>query len=267
LDKPWLCEPELIYHVFVKDAAHFQKTEDTYDHWALFIVEEGGFEYRMGNSRSERAVKGEMVLCPPNMTFYRKTDGLSFHLIGFQWRNAVSATGEDNTAMPLKGKLSLLNKKRMSSTLSLFREARYVKDRMVLEYKKHLLRDLLYVYQIESMNRKINHLYSENQVLQRAVHMLQQQAEEGVSLKAIAMELGISQVQLTRLFKHEFQTTPSAYAASLRMDKVKLILVNSSLTLAQIAEQCGFTDEHHLSKSFKKSIGMNPSFYRKAYTI
>jgi AraC-like DNA-binding protein len=267
MNQPSFRKPELIYHVFVKDAAHFQKTEDTYDHWALFIVEEGGFEYRMGNSRSERAVKGEMVLCPPNMTFYRKTDGLSFHLIGFQWQNAVSASGEDNTELPPIGKLILLNNKRMSSTLSLFREARYVKDSLVLEYKKHLLRDLMYVYQIESLNRKINLLYSENQVMQRAVRMLQQQAEAGVSLKAIAMELGISQVQLTRLFKHEFQTTPSAYAANLRMDKVKLMLVNSSLTLAQIAEQCGFTDEHHLSKSFKKTYGMNPSSYRKAYTI
>lgn len=267
LDKPWFREPELIYHVFVKDAAHFQKTEDTYDHWALFIVEEGGFEYRMGKSRSERAVKGEMVLCPPHMTFYRKTDGLSFHLIGFQWGNADSAAGEDNTTLPPTGKLILLNKKRMSSTLSLLREARYVKDSLALKYKQHLLRDLMYVYQIESMNRKINYLYSENQVLQRVVHMLQQQAEEGVSLKTIAMELGLSQVQLTRLFKQEFQTTPSSYAANLRMDKVKLMLVNSSLTLAQIAEQCGFTDEHHLSKSFKKSFGMNPSSYRKAYTI
>ncbi|WP_054024574.1 helix-turn-helix domain-containing protein [Bacillus sp. FJAT-28004] len=267
LNQPSFREPELIYHVFVKDAAHFQKTEDTYDHWALFIVEEGGFEYRMGNSRSERAVKGEMVLCPPNMTFYRKTDGLSFHLIGFQWRNAVSASGEDNTELPPIGKLILLNNKRMSSTLSLFREARYVKDSLVLEYKKHLLRDLMYVYQIECLNRKINLLYSENQVMQRAVRMLQQQAEAGVSLKVIAMELGISQVQLTRLFKHEFHTTPSAYAANLRMDKIKLMLVNSSLTLAQIAEQCGFTDEHHLSKSFKKTYGMNPSSYRKAYTI
>jgi AraC-like DNA-binding protein len=261
MDRPWFREPELIYHVFVKDAAHFQKTEDTYDHWALFIVEEGSFEYRMGNARSERAVKGEMVLCPPNLTFYRKTTGLSFHLIGFRWRD------KENAAFPPIGKLIVMNNKRLNSTLSLFREARYVKESLVQDYKNHLLKDLLYVYQIESFNRKINLLYSENPVLQRAVHILQQQAEAGVSLKAVAIELGISQVQLTRLFKQEFQMTPSTYAANLRMDKVKLLLINSSLTLATIAEQCGFTDEHHLSKSFKQMFSINPSTYRKTYTV
>nr|MBC9202236.1 helix-turn-helix transcriptional regulator [Paenibacillus sp. PL91] len=260
-------EPELIYHVFVKDAAHFQKTEDTYDHWALFIVEEGSFDYKMGNV-SERAVKGEMVLCPPDMTFYRKTNGLSFHLIGFRWRDALDGHAEkENGALPPIGKLIMLNNKRMNSTLSLFREASYVKASLVQDYKNHLLKDLLYVYQIESNNRKINLLYSENPLLQRAVKMLQQQAEAGVSLKSIAIELGISQVQLTRLFKQEFQMTPSVYAANLRMDKVKILLVNSSLTLAQIAEQCGFTDEHHLSKSFKRMFSVNPSAYRKTYTI
>ncbi|OBZ13603.1 helix-turn-helix domain-containing protein [Bacillus sp. FJAT-26390] len=267
MDQPRFPEPVLIYHVFVKDAAHFQKTEDTYDHWALFIVEEGSFEYRMGNAGSERAVKGEMVLCPPNLTFYRKTTGLSFHLIGFQWQDAVSVREGSDGAFPPVGKLIVLNNKRLNSTLSLFREARYVKDSLAQDYKNHLLKDLWYVYQIESFNRKINLLYSENPVLQRAVHRLQQQAEAGVSLKSVAIELGISQVQLTRLFKQEFQMTPSAYAANLRMDKVKLLLVNSSLTLAAIAEQCGFTDEHHLSKSFKQMFSINPSTYRKTYTV
>jgi AraC-like DNA-binding protein len=269
LDHNRLLEPELIYHVFVKDAAHFQKTEDTYDHWALFIVEEGSFDYKMGNL-SERAVKGDMVLCPPEMTFYRKTNGLSFHLIGFRWRDVLNGHGEkekENAASPPIGKLIMLNNKRMNSTLSLFREASYVKASLVQDYKNHLLKDLLYVYQIESYNRKINLLYSENPLLQRAVQLLQQHAEAGVSLKSIAIELSISQVQLTRLFKQEFQMTPNVYAANLRMDKVKLLLVNSSSTLAQIAEQCGFTDEHHLSKSFKRMFNINPSAYRKTYTI
>ncbi|WP_419874779.1 helix-turn-helix transcriptional regulator [Candidatus Pristimantibacillus sp. PTI5] len=266
MDQTSFREPDLRYHVYVKDAAQFQKTEDTYDHWALFIVEDGCFDYRIG-SLQERALKGEMVLCPPNMTFYRKTEGLSFHLMGFDWRKDRIGDSEEDTAVFLAGKLHLHNSSRLNSTLSLFREARDVNPGLLLHYKRHLLRDLFYVYQIESFHRKLGLLYSENPILQRALHMLQQQAEAGAALKWIAGEIGISQVQLTRLFKQEFQMTPSAYAANLRMDKVKQLLVNSSLTLAQIAEQCGFTDEHHLSKRFKKMFGINPSAYRKAYTV
>ncbi|MFC5650169.1 helix-turn-helix domain-containing protein [Paenibacillus solisilvae] len=259
-------EPELRYHVYVKDAEHFQKTHDTYDHWALFIVEDGGFDYRMGD-QSGRAVKGDMVLCPPDMTFYRHTTGLSFHLMGFQWTSLSSLDELGLSDFPITGKVRLLNNKRLESTLSLFRDANELNMSLVLDYKNHLLRDLIYILQIEKFNQRMPPLISEDPTLQRALYMLQQQAEFGIPLKTIAAAAGLSQVQLTRLFKHEFRITPSAYAANLRMDKVKLLLVHSSLTLAQIAEHCGFTDEHHLSKSFKKLFAINPSAYRKTHKV
>ncbi|WP_028610165.1 AraC family transcriptional regulator [Paenibacillus harenae] len=266
MDQTPFLEPNFLYHVYVKGAKHFQKTDDIYDHWALFIVEEGQFDFRMG-VQAETAVQGDLVLCPPGITFYRKTNGLSFHMLGFQWNGGLRSEDLSGTAFPLIGKFRLLNNRRMNSTLSLLREAYDLDPGIIRGYKQHLLRDLMVVRQMESYNRKLDLLYSENPLLQRAVRLLQQQAEFGVPLKSVAAELGISQVQLTRLFKQEFNTTPSAYAASLRLDKVKQLLANSSLTLAQIADHCGFTDEHHLSKSFKKQHGINPSSYRKAHSV
>ncbi|WP_139997354.1 helix-turn-helix domain-containing protein [Paenibacillus paridis] len=262
------CEPDLHYHVYVKDALHFQKTHDTYDHWALFIVEDGSFDYRMGG-QSGRAVKDDMVLCPPDLTFYRKTSLLSFHLLGFQWLSDsdTSFTSSHAADFPPTRKLRLMNNRRFHSILSQLREARYLNPALGREYKKHLLKDLLYLLQIELSGQQTTPLFSEDPLLQQAVHRLQQQAEFGLSLKTIAAELGLSQVQLTRLFKQEFRMAPSTYAATLRMDKVKQLLVHSSLTLSQIAEHCGFTDEHHLSKSFKKMFGINPSAYRKTYRV
>lgn len=259
-------EPELKYHVYVKNAVHFQKTHDTYDHWALFIVEDGSFDYRMGD-QSGRAVKDDVVLCPPDLTFYRKTNGLSFHLMGFQWLTEPGLAHSNTKEFPLIGKLRLKNNKRFLSSLSQFRAAHYLHANLAFQYKKHLLKDLLYLLQIELSDQQTTPLFSEEPLLQRAVHMLQQQAEFGISLKEVASELGISQVQLTRLFKREFRIAPSTYASHLRMDRVKHLLVHSSLNLAQIAEHCGFTDEHHLSKSFKKLYSINPSSYRKTYSV
>ncbi|GLX70193.1 helix-turn-helix transcriptional regulator [Paenibacillus glycanilyticus] len=260
-----LREPDLQYHVYVKDTPQFQKTHDTYDHWAMFIVEDGGFDYRMG-SQSGKAVKDDIVLCPPDLTFYRRTDGLSFHLMGFQWLSCQEAP-PDAANFPEIGKFRLLNNKRLQSTLSQFREAQYLQAGVGHAYKKHLLKDLLYLLQIEQTKQPAKSLFSENPTLQKALHLLQQQAEFGLSLKSVSAELGLTQVQLTRLFAREFHITPGAYAANLRMDKVKQLLVHSTLTLAQISEHCGFTDEHHLSKSFKKLCGVNPSSYRKTHNV
>ena len=259
-------ELQLKYHVNIQNTKQFLKTHDTYDHWALFIAENGSFEYRLGDY-SGVAVKGDCVLVPPGLTFYRKTTSLSFHLMGFQWKTANEGSGASIDDFPYFGKLRLLNNKRLMSSLAQFREANYLNQNLMMAYKNHLLRDLMYILQIELFDQNINALYTEDPILQQAVRKIQQQAEFGISLKTIAHDLGINQVQFTRLFKREFHTTPSAFAANLRMDKVKLLLVNSSLTLAQISEHCGFTDEHHLSKSFKKRFGMNPSLYRKKYSI
>lgn len=266
VDRDQFQEPNLIYHVYIKDAVQFQKTHDTYDHWALFIVESGGFEYRLGEQMGN-AVQGDMVLCPPDLPFHRATDGLSFHLIGFHWLTATNEVDLDPFTFPYTGKLRLMNNKRLVSTIAQLREANYLNTNLVLPYKNHLLRDLLYTLQIELFDQNLNQLYTEDPLLQLVVHKIKQNAEFGVSLKSIAYELGISQVQLTRLFKQEFRISPNTYATNLRMDKVKKLLINSSLTLEQISEHCGFTDEYHLSKSFKKQFGINPSAYRKAYQV
>ncbi|WP_240941914.1 AraC family transcriptional regulator [Paenibacillus sp. HB172176] len=293
-----LLEPLMRFHVYVKDTPQFQKTHDLYKHWALFIAEEGSFEFRMGGIAGT-AVQDDMVLCPPGVTFNRKTEGVSFHFIGFDWGKpmtdgdgraanegggfladagaAISAplypqlpadhsSAVDESAFPPIGKLRLLGNKRFRTSLSQLREANDLPDTMKLAYKSHILRDIFYQWQVEN-SKSVSELYSENPLLRQAVRLLQQQAEYGTPLKAIAAELHVSQVQLTRRFQSEFRIAPSAYAAKLRMDKVKQLLSHSSLTLAQIAESCGFTDEHHLSKSFKKHCGLNPSVYRRTHRV
>jgi AraC-like DNA-binding protein len=261
-----LLDPVLAFHVYVKDAPRFQKTHDTYVHWALFIVEDGGFDYRLGNAPG-KAVKDDLILVPPGLTFHRSTSGLSFHFIGFDWNNADDCGGQTAIHEPPVGKVRLSNNARFRSSLAQLRDAGHMRYELALAYKRHLLRDMLYLLQIETMERRLTRLYSDEPLLQQALRLLEQQAEQGVPLKSIAAELGIGQVRLTRLFQREFGIAPGAYAAGLRMDKVKQLLGRTSLTLAQIAESCGFADEHHLSKSFKKATGINPSDYRKTYSV
>ncbi|MFS0724876.1 helix-turn-helix domain-containing protein [Paenibacillus sp. 1P07SE] len=262
-----LLTPELNYHVYVKGAPHFQKTHDVYDHWALFVAEEGRFYYRMDEGAEERAVAGDMVLCPPGVTFYRRTEGLSFHLLGFQWQGPEAAGQAREEALHGIGKLRLLNQPRLQSTLALLRETLHAPAAETMPFKRHLLRDLLYAWQMEKQALYAAPLHTDHPVVRGAVELMHRHADTGLPLKSIARQLGISQVQLTRLFQQQFQLSPSVYAARLRVDKVKQLLVRTTLPLSRIAEQCGYTDEHHLSKSFKKLQGMNPSVYRRAHQI
>ena len=255
--------PDFSYHVYVKDAPNFQKKQDQYDHWALFIAEEGGFHYRMGKEEEQSAVSGDMVLCPPGVVFQRRTEHLTFHMLGFQWL-------EDSHCSECTydtGKLRLINQPRLNSTLALLRQAWQHPASEMAAYKNHLLGDLLIAWQVEQQTLRTAPVHSDHPVVSEVLKLLHEQAENGLPLRSIALELGISQVQLTRLFQQQMQVSPSAYAAGLRMDKVRQLLTRTTLPLSRIAEQCGYTDEHHLSKSFKKSQGMNPSVYRRTHQV
>lgn len=263
MDELWRWNPDLIFHVYVGNAKQFQKPHDTYQSWCCFIVEDGEFEYRMGDMPG-RARTGDMVLCPPDTAFHRTTSGLSFHFIGFRWEYDQAPPAR---LLPDHGRLRILNTRRMGSTLSLLRETTPLKTEAGLHYKKHLFRDLWQLFAVESATLLHASPISEDPFVQRAVRLLQDHVDAGPALKQVARELGISPVQLTRLFKKELRMTPGKYIAGLRMERAAHLLVHTGLTLADIAERCGYTDEHHLSKTFKSLMGVNPSVYRKAHTV
>ena len=86
----------------------------------------------------------------------------------------------------------------------------------------------------------------------------------------------ISNEQLARLahmsvraFERKFQTcfhlTPQAYLRKLRMRMASHALVYSNQSLAQVAASCGFADQSHFTREFRRHFGKTPREYRKHY--
>lgn len=250
-------EPKLLFGIYVHDTNQFQKPFDTYTHWCCFIVDEGKFNYQMDDIK-DVALKNDLIICPPGTTFYRKTEGLSFHYIGFEWNIPVIPQ-----QIAPNGKIQLMNTKRVDSTLALLRDVNASEHDITLNYKNHLFSDLWKLYIMESTNQILRALMTEDPLLQQVIFMIDQGEHDKISLKSIAEKLNINQSHLTRIFKREFGITPNAYVQKVKMARVKYMLVHTTLTLAEIAELCGFTDEHHLSKNFKKNFNINPSVYRR----
>ena len=55
----------------------------------------------------------------------------------------------------------------------------------------------------------------------------------------------------------------SEYLAAYRINIAKAYLLDTRLTISNVAEAVGFGDTHHFSKTFKKLVGMTPAAYRK----
>ncbi len=85
---------------------------------------------------------------------------------------------------------------------------------------------------------------------------------ETVSMPELAGLSGYSERQFFRVFKSVFQTTPNLYITDLRIKKAQHLLQNTSLSIGEVAFQCGYDDQNYFSHIFRKYTGMTPGGYR-----
>ncbi|WP_165972046.1 AraC family transcriptional regulator [Paenibacillus piri] len=237
----------------------FMLSEDTYKQWVLMASETGTFHYRI-DDRSGVVHVGELVLCPPGLTFYRQTlSPLAFHFVEFSI--AISDGQSDlnpNDYMPC-GKVTFQNISRIISTFECMRSA-------PVHYMEHLLDDILFQYLKESAALESDKIPQDEEV-QKAVEHIRKHAYEDLSMQHVASLIGLSPSQLTRKFKAELGVSPNVYLTQIRLQKAKTLLTETYASLQQIAEQCGYDNAFYFSRVFSKFVNMSPSQYRKSQQI
>ena len=88
---------------------------------------------------------------------------------------------------------------------------------------------------------------------------------EDISVDKIAAELYLNKNYIAHIFKEETGYSLIAYAILLRINRAKLMLAKTDKSITQIATECGYDDFTYFSRQFKKTTGLTPSAYRKAY--
>ena len=101
------------------------------------------------------------------------------------------------------------------------------------------------------------------QVAFAVIEYLQHHYNEEVNLNQIASALHYSPSYLTKIFVQQYDTTPSKYMISLRMQKAQQLLAhNPELSVRQIGETVGYPEQGSFSRIFKKYVGVSPLEYR-----
>ena len=94
---------------------------------------------------------------------------------------------------------------------------------------------------------------------------LQEHLAEEVSLTVLAEQFHLNPQYISQLFKSEIGVNFLAYLTNNRMEKAKKLLLSTSLSIAEVAEQSGYGDYRVFTKVFKKSEGDTPSQYRRDF--
>lgn len=100
-------------------------------------------------------------------------------------------------------------------------------------------------------------------VLAPSLRLIEQSYMGKVSVAKVAAVCGLSSTAFNRRFKQMLRMTPSEYVLALRVNAARRRLTETDKSLCVIAVECGFTDQSHFTKRFRRVTGMTPSRYRQ----
>ncbi len=86
---------------------------------------------------------------------------------------------------------------------------------------------------------------------------------EPLDVGTLATAAGLSIRAFQRHFRRVLHTAPMPYLRRVRLQAVRQRLLHSAQSLGEIAADCGFYDQSHMSRLFKRSFGLPPLTFRK----
>ncbi len=99
--------------------------------------------------------------------------------------------------------------------------------------------------------------------LNSAVRFMSVHYAEPLEIREVAKQSGLSHSQFNRRFRAIYRMAPSVYLQRVRVHEASARLVDSDATLSEIALDVGFYDQAHLTRTFKRFLGVSPSEFRR----
>jgi AraC family transcriptional regulator len=99
--------------------------------------------------------------------------------------------------------------------------------------------------------------------LEKANEIIHTCYREKIRLSRIASEVKVHPVSLATAFRVHFGRTIERSILQLRLIEARQLLLQSSLSLAEIADELGFFDQSHFGKAFKREFHVSPGAFRR----
>ncbi|WP_306044208.1 GlxA family transcriptional regulator [Nioella sp. MMSF_3534] len=94
--------------------------------------------------------------------------------------------------------------------------------------------------------------------LSQVIRMMEQNLEEPISPSTLAHEVGMSTRQLERLFRRYLNRSPKRYYMELRLQKARNLLMQTDMSVINVALSCGFASPSHFSKCYRAHYDTTP---------
>ena len=91
--------------------------------------------------------------------------------------------------------------------------------------------------------------------------------DQPLRVSELAAEFGYSENYFSAMFKKVVNCSPTHYIAIKRVEKAKVMLLSSSMSVTEVSQHLGYDNLHYFSRVFKKITGISPINYSSRYTV
>lgn len=255
---------------FIHDAGwcHEQRTNNSYE---LIIPIEGTLYLRVG-TKSFEISPNNIVIIPPGVLHSGTKPCQQF--IKFNWihfiidnsftskQNLLTQELINNIGLLLSEFTAHLNMTRIHIVISQLLDIYQASGTQA--YLNNLLCNILYEI---SMQEKvlIQETMTTSISFQPIKEWIRIHATEPIRLEEIALYFGYNSSYLSRIYRQKMGITISNQIKNYRISQSKSLLLNTNLTIDEIANQVGYQDPKYFMRTFKRHEEITPSEFRQAY--
>ncbi len=126
------------------------------------------------------------------------------------------------------------------------------------EYASSQIRQVL----ISILREQEFHTNAEETLSHRIKNYIKQNYSKEITAASLGQQFGYHPYHLNRIFKKYIGTTLHQYHIQCRIHAAKTMLRSTDLTIEEISEAVGISEQAHFSYCFKKEVGLSPTEYR-----
>lgn len=229
----------------------------THDGWTLLIVDDGCISYQL--ARRQYTAYGQTVtLLPPQIphdgsTVYGSFRKRVLYLETTELDIELSAVAVDRPALPdptLHHRIASLHQSLTEAANGLESEIRlaFIIERL----RRHL-----------GQATDAGHTGRQRALAHALRDLLDEHFVRGMRLQEAAALLGVNVTHLIRAFSAEFGISPHQYVIGRRVSLARRLLLAGE-PVEQVAGAAGFYDQPHLTRSFRRIVGMTPAQFARS---
>lgn len=237
------------------------------EHYLIHYCLKGKGYYHYQNKIYPIKAGEAFIIFPNEVTFYQadKDDPWEYTWIGFGGKNAKlylehCHLTQENVVVQCKYMKELEN---CLEQMLYHHQLSYSNELMLQGYLYQF-----FAYLAKSANLTYHsEVENENIYVSKAIEYIQNNYQNPVTVELLANFVGIHRSYLSTLFEQHLQLSPQQFLLKYRITKAKNMLINTDISIQQVAASIGYANQLSFSKAFKKVVGISPSFYRQKQQI